>query len=264
LVKRADWALKSVVLLLLLGACKTPPEMPYDFSGIEKLVYSGELKKAELLADSIKATGTLGESNLYKLDSIVDIGHRIRIDFSRTEADVKKQLSKYYPVLDSTLFNQWETTHKLEMRLIDGEKRYFKNAVANLFRLDDEAQKQKEIVDGFQVDSLDLFRLDHTRKIISATKNSGETVLPVRMKLTYLIDVDVNAVPDGEMIRCWMPFPREGNARQKNLKLISTEPENAKIASNKNLQRSVYMERRAKMDQPTIFRIEFEVETSAE
>ncbi|MDP3433305.1 MAG: transglutaminase-like domain-containing protein [Bacteroidota bacterium] len=252
------------VLLLLLGACKTPPEKSFDFSGIEQLVYSGELQKAELLANSIKATGTLGTTNLYKLDSIVDIGNRIRIDFVRTEAEIKDQLSKYYPVLDSTLFNQWETTQKLEMRLIDGEKRYFKNAVANLFRLDDDARKQKEIVDGFQVDSLDLFRLEHTRKIISVTRTSGETVLPVRMKLTYSIDVDVNAIPDGKMIRCWMPFPREGNARQKNLKLISTEPENAKIASNKNLQRSVYLEKRAKKDQPTIFRIEFEVETSAQ
>jgi transglutaminase-like putative cysteine protease len=264
LLKKANSLLKAVVLLLLLGACKTLPEKSFDFSGIEQLVYSGELQKAELLADSLKATGALGATNLYKLDSIVDIGHRIRIDFIRTEAEIKDQLSKYYPVLDSTLFNQWETTQKLEMRLIDGEKRYFKNAVANLFRLDDDARKQKEIVDGFQVDSLDLFRLEHTRKIISVTRTSGETVLPVRMKLTYSIDVDVNAIPDGKMIRCWMPFPREGNARQKNLKLISTEPENAKIASNKNLQRSVYLEKRAKKDQPTIFRIEFEVETSAQ
>ena len=252
------------ILLLLLGACKTPPEKPVDFSGIEKLVYSGELKKAELLADSIKTTGTLSEINLYKLDSMVDIGNRIRIDFVRTEEEVKKQLSKYFSVLDSTLFNQWETTRKLEMRVIDGEKRYFKNAVANLFRLDDEARKYKEKVDGFQVDSLDLFKLEHTRKVISETKVSGETVQSVRMKLTYSIDVDANAVPDGKMIRCWMPFPREGSARQKNLKLISSEPENAKIASNKNLQRSVYLEKRAKKDQPTKFRIEIEVETSAQ
>ena len=264
LVKRANTLLKVIVLLLLFAACKTPPEKPVDFSGIEKLVYSGELKKAELLADSIKVTGTLSEINLYKLDSMVDIGNRIRIDFVRTEEDVKKQLSKYFPVLDSLLFNKWETTQKLEMRMIDGEKRYFKNAVANLFRLDDEARKYKEKVDGSQVDSLDLFKLEHTRKIISETKVSGETVLPVRMKLTYSIDVDANAVPDGEMIRCWMPFPREGNARQKNLKLISSEPENAKIAGNKNLQRSVYLEKRAKKDQPTIFRIEFEIETSAQ
>lgn len=264
LKKRANCLLNVVILLLLLGACKTPPEKPFDFSGIEKLVYSGELKKAELLADSIKATGTLSATNLYKLDSMVDIGNRIRIDFARTEEEVKKQLSKYFPVLDSTLFNKWETTQKLEMRVIDGEKRYFKNAVANLFRLDDEARKYKEKVDGFQVDSLDLFKLKHTRKIISETKVSGETVLPVRMILFYTINVDANAVPDGKIIRCWMQFPREGNARQNNLKLISSEPENAKIANKEQLQRTIYLEKRAQKDQPTIFRIEFEVETSAQ
>ena len=252
------------ILLLLLGACKTPSQKPFDFAGIEKLVYSGELKKAELLADSIKAAGTLSETNLYKLDSMVDIGNRIRIDFVRKEEDVKKQLSKYFPVLDSSLLNKWETTQKLEMRVIDGEKRYFKNAVANLFRLDDEARKQKEIVDGLQVDSLDIFRLGNTAEIIAATKSSGATSVPSKMKLSYMIDVDINAVPDGELIRCWMPFPREGNARQKKLKLISSEPEIAKIASNKILQRSVYLEKRAKKDQSTIFRIEFEVETSAQ
>lgn len=264
LKKRANCLLNVVILLLLLGSCKTHEEKPFDSSGIEKLVYSGELKKAELLADSIKATGTLSEINLYKLDSMVDIGNRIRIDFVRTEEEVKKQLSKYFPVLDSTLFNKWETTQKLEMRVIDGEKRYFKNAVANLFRLDDEARKYKEKVDGFQVDSLDLFKLKYTRKIISETKVSGETVLPERMKLFYTINVDANAVPDGKIIRSWMPFPREGNARQKNLKLVSSEPENTKIAGNENLQRTVYLEKRAQKDQPTIFRIEFEVETSAQ
>ena len=252
------------IFLTLFGSCQTPVEKPYDFSGIEKLVHSGELKKLELLADSLKGTGTLGEMNRYKLDSIVEISHRIRLDFGRSEADVKKQLLNYFPDLDSTLLSNWETTQKLEMRLIDGEKRYFKNAVANLFRLSNEARKYKEKADGFQVDSLDLFRLDHTRKIISATKTSGETVQPVRMKLSYFINVDINAVPDGKMIRCWMPFPREGNVRQTNVRLISSEPQNAEIAGNENLQQSVYMEKRAERDQPTIFRIEFEVETSAQ
>ena len=263
LVKRADWALKSVVLLLLLGACQTPPEKPFDILEIEKLVYSGELKKAELLADSIKTTGTLSETNLYKLDSIVDIGNRIRIDFARTEADVKKQLAKYFEVLDSSLFQQWETTHKLEMRLIDGEKCYFKNAVANLFRLDADARKQKEKVDGIQGDSLDLFCLKHTAEVIAKTQTPGELTLPVKMKLNYTVVADANAVPDGKIIRCWMPFPREGNPRQKHVRLISSDPEGAQIGSNEQLQRSVYMEKRAEKDRPTIFKIEFEVETSA-
>lgn len=88
--------------------------------------------------------------------------------------------------------------------------------------------------------------------------------MPVRMKLTYAIVVDANAVPEGKIIRCWMPFPREGNDRQKNIKLLSSDPEKAQIAPGNNLQRTVYLEKKAEKDQPTTFRIELEVETSAQ
>lgn len=252
------------VFLMLFAACKTPVKKPFNLSEIEKLVQSGVFKNAELMADSLKTSGTLGEVDLYKMDSIIDIGRRVRLDFRLTEPAVQEQLRKYFPNLDSATLQMWEKTNKLEMRLIDGQKRYFVNAVANLFRLDDDARKYKEKVDGIQIDSLDLFCLQHTEKVISATNTSGETVMPVRMKIGYIVDVDMNTVPEGKIIRCWMPFPREGNARQKNVRLISSEPEDAEITSNANLQRSVYMEKKAVKDQPTIFRIEFEVETSAQ
>ena len=260
----AAYLMLGGIVLLPFNACRTPVKKPFDLSGIERLVQDGEFKKAKLIADSLRITGTLSENDLYKMDSVVEIGRRIRYDFRLTEMEIKSQLSKYFLVLDTALFRKWETSQKLEMRLIDGEKRYFINALANLFRLDDEARKCKVKVDGLQVDSLNLFCLQHTQKIISETTASGETVLPIRMKIGYIVDVDMNTVPEGKIIRCWMPFPREGNARQKNIRLISSEPENTEIASNSNLQRSVYMEKKAVKDQPTIFRIEFEVETSAQ
>jgi len=259
---------KIIRNLLLVGvflvACTPVPKTPVNLTGVEQLVASGELKKAEMMADSLKATGTLGAADLYKMDSIVDIGHRVRLDFRLTESDVKSQLAKYFPTLDTALFRNWENSLKLEMRTIDGEKRYFKNAVPNLFRLDDEAWKFKEKVDGFQVDSLNLFCLQHTAKVISATKTSGEPVLPVRMKLTYTVKVKSNAVPDGQIIRCWMPFPREGHARQKNINLLKSDPEKAMGAPESDLQHAVYLEKKAVKDQPTVFQIEFEVETAAQ
>jgi len=256
--------LLSGVFLMPFTACKTAAKKPFDLSGIEKMIQSGEFKKAELIADSLKTTGTLGATDLYRMDSIIDIGRRVRLDFRLTEPEVKAQLSKYFPALDTALFRNWENSLKLEMRLIDGEKRYFKNAVANLFRLDDEARKFKEKVDGIQVDSLDLFCLQHTAKVISATKTSGEPVLPVRMKLTYTVKAKPNAVPDGQVIRCWMPFPREGHSRQKNINLLKSDPEKAMGAPESDLQHSVYLEKKAVKDQPTVFQIEFEVETAAQ
>ncbi len=61
-----------------------------------------------------------------------------------------------------------------------------------------------------------------------------------------------------------MPFPREGNSRQKNIKLLKSDPEKLIVAPESDLQRSVYMEKKAAKDQPTTFNIEFEVENSAQ
>ncbi len=259
---------KIIRNLFLVGvffvACTSVPKSPVNLASVEQLVASGELKTAEMMADSLKATGTLGAADLYKMDSIVDIGRRIRLDFRLTESDVKSQLAKYFPDLNPTEMQNWEHAMKLEMRTIDGEKRYFKNAVPNLFRLDDEAWKFKEKVDGIQVDSLDLFCLQHTAKVISATKTSGEPVLPVRMILTYTVKAKPNTVPDGQIIRCWMPFPREGHARQKNINLLKSDPEKAMGAPESDLQHAVYLEKKAVKDQPTVFLIEFEVETAAQ
>jgi hypothetical protein len=251
-------------LLLLLAACKATHQKPFDFSGIEKLVYSGEMKKVEILADSIKQAGSLGEIDWYKLDSIVEIARRIQVDFSLKEADVITRLNDYFPDLDSGMMHRWERNRKLEMRMIDGKKRYFKQAVSNLFRLDAEARLSKIKVDGQQVDSLDLFCLKHTQKVIGLTKTPGEPVVPVKMKLNYTIKVGPNVVPEGKTIRCWMPFPREGHVRQTKIKLLKSDPEQAVIAPESDLQRTVYLEKIAVKDQPTIFNVELEVESAAQ
>ncbi len=260
-IKRTRIILFGVFILLFFYACQSPNKEKQEVSRIEKLVVSGELNRAVILADSLKSTDSLKKKDLLFLDSIVEICHRIQLDFTLTESEVKQQLKQYYPSMDKSLFRQWESSGKLEVRQINGEKRYFKNAVSNLFRLDDPAKNRRIDLDGFQADSLKIFCANHTGKIIDQTKTSGDPVIPVRMKLTYTIQVKPNAVPSGKMIRCWMPFPREGNARQKNIRLIKSEPELAVIAPESDLQRSVYVEKRAVKDQPTAFQIVFEVET---
>ena len=261
---------RSIVLALLgtisiLIACQPKlQEQPLNLAEIENLIHSGQINKAGVICDSIKGSQKLSPGQMRQLDSLLEIGRRIRIDFRLNEQDIETRLSKYFQKLDATTIYGWERSGKLEGRIIDGQKRYFGNAVPNLFRLDDEARVWKEKVDGVKVDSLDLFCLQHTAKVISETKTLGQLVTPVKMKLSYMVDVDINAVPDGATIRCWLPFPREGNARQKNVRLISSEPENAEIADNLNLQRSIYLEKKVQKDRPTIFRIDFEVETSAQ
>lgn len=249
-----------VLLFLFLGSCKPVQQPDSDIKRANKFFTSGEFSKLKNLTDSVMNAGNLPKT----IDSLQEISERIKRDFRLTEADVKSRLVKYYPDLNPTQMTEWERNGKLEMRTIDGEKRYFTQAVSNLFRMDDVARNRKQEVDGCQADSLKLFCVQHTQKVISETLVSGKPVNPVSMKLTYTIEVKPNAVPDGKSIRCWMPFPRVGNERQKNCKLLKSDPEKADVAPESDLQRTVYMEKKAVKDQPTVFQIELELETSAQ
>ena len=100
---------------------------------------------------------------------------------------------------------------------------------------------------------LKLFCVQHTKKIISETMVSGEPVCPVGMKLIYSIVVQPNAVTEGETICCWMPFPRDGSRRQKKIRLLKSDPEKAIVAPESDLQRSVYLEKKAEKDKSTLF-----------
>jgi len=253
-----------ILALVFLSSCNSVSDKKDYLFHAENILASGKFSRLKSFADSLKTAATVSPSELAKIDSLVEISERIRLDFHLTENEIKDKLLPYFPVLDSTQLRNWEKNLKLEMRRIDGEKRYFSQAVSNLFRLDDEARQYKIKVDGVQVNSLDSFCIGHTRQVIAQTKTMGEPVVPVKMKLNYTVTVKPDAVPEGKIIRCWMPFPREGHDRQKNIKLLKSDPEQASIAPESDLQRTVYLEKKAVNGQPTVFRIEFELETSAQ
>jgi hypothetical protein len=254
----------TVIIGFAFTFCNPVPSKERWQERAERLYASGEYKKFFALTDLVLKAGNLTPSEIQMIDSLKEISKRICLDFSLSESQIHSQLVKYYPKLDSGQISNWEKNLKLEMRLIDGQKRYFNHAVSNLFRIDNEARKRKTAVDGSQVDALGLFCIGHTRKIIAETKISGKPVMPVKMKLNYIITVKPNVVPDGKTIRCWMPFPREGNARQKKIRLLKSDPGQSSIAPESDLQRTVYLEKNSVKDQPTLFNIEFEVESSAQ
>ena len=249
--------------LLVLISCGQPADKVHR-EKLEELTSGGEFSSAEQLIDSLKQSGRADPVLVEKMDSLLDMMHRIRLDFDLNEDQVKEQLSRYFPGVDDSMITRWEQAGKLEMRPIDGEKRYFGKAVPNLFRLDTVAARRKTATEGEQVDSLDLFCLEHTEKIIQESKVSSDPVLPVDMILTYTVRLKPDAVPDGKMVRCWMPFPREGDPRQKNVHLLSSDPDSAVIAPESYLQRTVYLTKAAVKDQSTVFQIRFSVETSGQ
>jgi len=228
------------------------------------LMESGELGKAEQWAAEMRQSDQLSERTRASIDSILDLCHRIRVDYTLNENTVLQKLSIFNPTADVTELHRLEKEHKLDFLIIDGQKRYFKNCVGNVFRLDSLYAKLKIDKEGAKADSLTIFRLAHTAKIVEGTNQAGKTVNPVRMKLIYTLKVDADAVPAGETIRCWMPFPRESHERQKEVRLLATDPTANSISPPTDLQRTIYLEKVAVTNQPTIFRTEIEFTSYAQ
>ncbi|MDD4970112.1 MAG: transglutaminase domain-containing protein [Paludibacter sp.] len=233
--------------------------------GIEGLIQKGDFTKASLQIDGMLATKNLTELEKYQLNFQKDILHRIILDFLLAEKEVRDKLKPYFPNLDDRQMRAWENDRKLEMRVIDGERLYFKVAVSNLFRLDSLANKVKNSIDKNTFNGspeflksylpvlMDSFRMEKTSRVDRRT-----------MTLTYTVTLKADAIPTGETVRCWLPFPKEGHDRQSNIKLLRLNNSKYILAPFENLQRSIYCEKTTEKGVPTVFELEFSFDCQAE
>ncbi|MEO8233535.1 MAG: transglutaminase-like domain-containing protein [Ignavibacteriota bacterium] len=230
------------------------------YSEINKLVQSGNFTEATKIINQKLETTNLSSDERFELQFEKERLNRIKKDFNKSTEDVLKFVNKYYPKANEKDLEKWEKDGSLEFKIIDGKKWYFSRAASNLFRLNKEAKKQKELVDGFQKDPLDAFLENYIPQVLDESANGQESLVkPVTFKLNYTLTVEPNAVPDGEIIKCWLPFPREGHQRQVDIKLLAVNNDEYVIASNNNPQRTLFMQRPAIKDQPTIFNMALEV-----
>lgn len=235
-----------------------------DFPSLKKEIASGNFTVASKMIDSLIATHSLNVSEVNDLKFEKDKMQRIKLDFKKTAQDVLSYVKKYYPKADEKMLAKWEKDYSLESMTIDGQKRYFNRAASNLFLINKEAKRKKEKVDGND-DTLKDFLKVHVPQVVKDSKASSLRIVdPVKMKITYTISVKPNVVPDGETVRCWLPYPREGHARQSDIRLLSVNDDNYIIADNSNFQRTLYMEKEAVKDKPTVFKMELSYTSSSE
>lgn len=194
-----------------------------------------------------------------------DLHKRLLIDFCLTEAQVKEYIRKYIPDVTDEQMRKWEESRALECMIIDGEKRYFRNAGPNLFRVDSLCADIKLKQEGTRLSGNDEVNKRHLPEIIAAVNKEGKTIVqPKKMRVTYTLTVDTNTVPAGEVIRCWLPFPRTDQARQRDVRLISTSEPKHTLAPSTAGHSTLYMEKKSILNEPTVFSETFEYTSSAE
>ncbi|MCK9411867.1 MAG: transglutaminase-like domain-containing protein [Prolixibacteraceae bacterium] len=259
--------LRNIAIVIFVLALVTGCSDQYKSKNIAeagKLLTNGQLTQATEMANDLLKSHHLSGKEKRELDSILEMCVRIRRDFKLSEKDVLQKLSKYNPQIDSTELKRLEKEGKMDLLTIDGKRTYFSSSVRNLFLLDTTYSRLRAQKEGSPIDSFTIFKLKHTASVLVNTKHSGEPVNPVKMKLSYTIRVNADAVPAGEILRCWMPFPRESNKRQQLVHLIRTDPAANQISPATDLQRTIYLEKISVANQPTIFHTEMGISSAAQ
>jgi len=190
---------------------------------------------------------------------------RIALDFTKEEKEVTDYIRQYIPDFTPAQQEEWERTQALEHRWIKGQKRYFRNAAPNLFRIDSFAKSCKEKHHPTVVSQATLVDQTHVPQVIQhVLKTDSIYVEPVRMRLTYTLSVHPNVVPDGTTIRCWLPYPRRDEPRQRNIQLLSLNGPSIQIANKAATHSTLYTEKKAVKDSATVFKEVLEFTSYAE
>lgn len=223
------------------------------------LIDAGHFKGAE--ADIGKALAQPGlapetrEALLFQRERM----RRILLDFTLDTDAAKARVRKQVPDLTDAEFARWDQQGLIEHQVIDGRTLYFKRAPNNLFLLSTEAAARRTTPTPSSDSPLQTIDDHHRAARREALATHRSSVTPNHVSVTETVTVNADAVPAGETIRAWLPFPRELPGQQEGVHLVDSQPSNAQVAPPGTMQRTAYMEKKAEAGKPTTFAVTYEL-----
>ena len=192
------------------------------------------------------------------IDSLQAIMSRIRDDFRLSREEGKKLLLEKVPGATDKQIEAWKQKKYLETRMIDGEERWFRKTISNFALLNKDVYPT-EIVQGKKKEYAKVHPM--CEHILTQKLEENNTCDWKKVNATFYIEVPADAVPAGETIKAWLPYPFD-NGRQRNFQLLSSSSQ--ATHSSGSLHHTVYMEQKAVKGQPTRFEMKFSYEVGAQ
>ncbi len=229
-----------------------------DIQEVRKLIDQGHFREAHLqIAQLLQNESELSYSQKSELEFEKDRMRRIALDFRLPPEKAFKQALQIDPTITPQDFEKWEKAGSLEFMIIDGEKKYFNNAVQNLFRVNSEAKMRKQKLKP-ELNLMDDTLRPNRQAIIAGFSRTGNPLQdPQRFEVVYTLSIKPGEVPTGEIARAWLPYPQETD-RQKDICLVQSDPKQVIIADQQRSPRTVYMEKVSKANEAVTFSVTFQ------
>ncbi|MDO1528495.1 transglutaminase domain-containing protein [Fulvimonas sp. R45] len=190
--------------------------------------------------------------------------HRIALDFTLDADALKARIRQQIPDLRDEEFRRWDAHGLLEHMVIDGRTLYFKRDASNLFRLSDEAAMRRAHPAPFDDDPMGALNDYHRKVRHAALKEQRSSVEPHRVRITQTLTVDADAVPAGQVVRAWIPYPKPLPGQQEDIRYVASEPARHELAPADAPQRTAYFEKTAQAGKPTAFSVTYELTLDAQ
>lgn len=229
--------------------------LPGPAAQADRLEREGHFKDAAAVLDKALKDTALGAAERKQLEFELDRLQRIKKDFSFTEDGLFERLSQSVQGLTRAEYEQWILEGRFDSRVIDGERFFVEASISNLFfRYPELAGRRLPPKDS---NAIDRALLESARAIKAAAKSEKTPyVLPKRFEVTMTVTAHANAAPAGQIVRAWLPVPRE-YPFQNGLEILGSTPPLKQLAPPQSTIRSVYFEEPAIKDQPTRFNIHY-------
>jgi hypothetical protein len=250
----------AVVLTLALLSVSAGAHEAASLDEVISDIDSGRFEAAQARIDELLRQPETGPDVRNDLEFQRERMRRIRLDFPMTEAQVKQRLRERIPDLRDEEFQAWKAGNELEHLVIDGEPFYFARSVSNLFLLSPQAAARRAPpVKPPVAGPMEHPNPHHFEAVREARATGQRSVAPRRVRITQSLIVDADAVPAGETLRAWIPFPRALPGQQQGVRLLDSQPAAHQVAPESTLQRTVHLEQPAEAGQPTRFSISYEL-----
>nr|WP_237709675.1 transglutaminase-like domain-containing protein [Microbulbifer agarilyticus] len=247
--------LAIAVGILSSGVAHSAETSGYNLAAVRAQVDQGNYQSAKSVIQQMRDDST-HEEVASALAFEAERMRRIEMEFTLKQEDLLGSIQRYIPDATEKDVSQWNSEGLLEYKVINGERRYFRKAAYNLVHVSNEAAARTNDYRRF-TDKAPLYHLHPHHAAVVDAHQQAKAPLKQRFEVTYSLTVDADAVPAGEMIRAWLPFPQEIAGRQEQVALLSSAPAKNQLAPKSQAQRTIYMERVAEKGVPTEFSVRY-------
>lgn len=247
--------LLSVVLLFALLPSEIHADLGTVLAQAGRLETAGAFREADRALEEAVLDDALPASARQKIEFERERLRRIRRDFRLTREEVWEGLRAAMDGVTEEEFSGWIRDGLFDIRVIDGEERFFSSSVSNLFFRRPELNSRRR--PRRDTANRELAYVENAAAIRSAgLRERRSRVLPKRFEVQMEVRLKPGAARAGEKVSAWLPMPCL-MSHQRDIRWLRSDPRHALLAAPESPIRSAYLESEATTEGTTTFRIEY-------